>query len=235
MSLATFTNKHSSVEIIHFKRLFSIRSAIFVINRSDEIKVIHNPPIQQSPPHQQQPTPHQQQQQPAHQQQPHQQQLPPHQQPPPSVATNNSHTHPFKIKPEEAPPKIPQAAAHNNPGKDKETSTAKLVQVKSHPSTLPRPNDVNKKPPSPSTKDGVSQTIHKSDRATMTEGVNSAKPPTAAQNKTTEQKFSSSIYHKVSIFFIEILSNIRSATVSYEIQFQIRKTCLAAAVQFING
>ncbi|CAH1112463.1 unnamed protein product [Psylliodes chrysocephalus] len=165
--------------------------------KSDEIKVIHNPPIQQSPPHQQQPTPHQQQQ-PAHQQQPHQQQLPPHQQPPPSVATNNSHTHPFKIKPEEAPPKIPQAAAHNNPGKDKETSTAKLVQVKSHPSTLPRPNDVNKKPPSPSTKDGVSQTIHKSDRATMTEGVNSAKPPTAAQNKTTEQKFSSSIYHKVS-------------------------------------
>ncbi|XP_072394395.1 rho GTPase-activating protein 44-like isoform X2 [Diabrotica undecimpunctata] len=58
-----------------------------------------------------------------------------------------------------------------------------------HPSTLPRPSDSHKK--QANTRDGVSQTIQKSDRGTMTEGVNNK------QTVNVDPKYTSSIYHKV--------------------------------------
>ncbi|XP_028129947.2 rho GTPase-activating protein 92B isoform X2 [Diabrotica virgifera virgifera] len=74
-----------------------------------------------------------------------------------------------------------------------------------HPSTLPRPSDSHKK--LASTRDGVSQTIQKSDRGTMTEGVVNNK-----QANVVDPKFTSSIYHKpVRVQKIEVVGNYTSS------------------------
>ncbi|CAH1185486.1 unnamed protein product [Phyllotreta striolata] len=126
----------------------------------DEIKVIHNPPHQTTPPH---------------------------------VPANSPVAKP---KPDESPAKPPPtgggSAAAAAASREKEPA-AKLVQVKSHPVALPRQIEPAKKPPSPNTKDGASQTLHKSDRSTMTDESKGV-----AQTKPAEPKFVSTIYHKIS-------------------------------------
>lgn len=92
------------------------------------------------------------------------------------------------IRTEESFQQVP--ASQNSLKETKPEAAPRSLLVKTtYPSTLPRPNDAHKKVSS--TKDGISQTTHKFDRGTMTEGANQ---PT---NKAVDQKYTSSIYHKV--------------------------------------